>query len=63
MGALATVAARPTDAGPAEDIAARGVAPAPPEPVEFRYVQSDTFTALLAQLRASLLVSTYQANK
>lgn len=35
----------------------------PPAPVEFRYAQSDSFTALLAQLRASLVVSTYQANK
>lgn len=35
----------------------------PPAPVEFRYTQSDSFVALLAQLGASLLVSTYQANK
>ena len=34
-----------------------------PAPVEFRYTQTDGFTALLHQLRASLLVSTYQANK
>jgi uncharacterized protein (TIGR03032 family) len=37
--------------------------PAPPAPVEFRYSQSDSFLALLHQLGASLLVSTYQANK
>jgi uncharacterized protein (TIGR03032 family) len=37
--------------------------PAPPAPVEFRYSQSDSFVALLHQLAASLLVSTYQANK
>jgi uncharacterized protein (TIGR03032 family) len=37
-------------------------APAPPA-VEFRYTQSDSFVALLHQLGASLLVSTYQANK
>jgi uncharacterized protein (TIGR03032 family) len=36
---------------------------APPAPVEFHYVQSESFVALLHQLRASLLVSTYQANK
>ncbi len=31
--------------------------------VEFHYTQSDGFAALLQQRRASLLVSTYQANK
>jgi len=36
---------------------------APPPPVEFRYTQSDSFVALLRELGASLLVSTYQANK
>jgi uncharacterized protein (TIGR03032 family) len=36
---------------------------APPAPVEFHYAQSESFVALLHQLRASLLVSTYQANK
>ena len=35
----------------------------PPAPVEFRFTQSDSFVALLSQLRATLLVSTYQANK
>jgi uncharacterized protein (TIGR03032 family) len=39
---------------------ARGEAPAP---VEFRYTQTDSFPALLTGLGASLLVSTYQANK
>ena len=38
-------------------------APAPPAPVAFHYTQSDSFVALLHQLQASLLVSTYQANK
>jgi uncharacterized protein (TIGR03032 family) len=37
--------------------------PAPPAPVEFRYIQNDGFVALLHRLGASLLVSTYQANK
>src|SRR5690349_20592094 len=35
----------------------------PPPPVTFRYTQTDSFVALLHQLGASLLVSTYQANK
>jgi uncharacterized protein (TIGR03032 family) len=39
------------------------VAEAPPAPVEFHYAQDEGFVALLQQLRASLLVSTYQANK
>lgn len=43
--------------------AAPGTRPAPPAAVAFRYTQSDGFTALLAGLGASLLVSTYQANK
>src|SRR5262245_8704083 len=34
-----------------------------PPPVEFHYTQSESFVALLHQLGASLLVSTYQANK
>src|SRR5258706_9866544 len=38
----------------------RGEAPAA---VEFHYTQTDSFVALLQQLGASLLVSTYQANK
>lgn len=37
--------------------------PAAPAAVEFRYTQTDGFPALLQQLRASLLISTYQANK
>jgi uncharacterized protein (TIGR03032 family) len=36
---------------------------APPTAVECRYTQTATFAALLHQLRASLLASTYQANK
>jgi uncharacterized protein (TIGR03032 family) len=34
-----------------------------PTAVEFHYTQSDSFVALLHQLGAALLVSTYQANK
>jgi uncharacterized protein (TIGR03032 family) len=40
-----------------------GCPEAPPAPVEFRYAQTESFVALLHQLRASLLISTYQANK
>ena len=36
---------------------------AAPTAVEFHYTQSDSFVAVLKQLGASLLVSTYQANK
>jgi uncharacterized protein (TIGR03032 family) len=36
---------------------------APPAPVEFRYTQTEGFVGLLRELGASLLVSTYQANK
>jgi uncharacterized protein (TIGR03032 family) len=35
----------------------------PPAPVAFHYTQTDSFVALLHELGASLLVSTYQANK
>jgi uncharacterized protein (TIGR03032 family) len=39
------------------------VRPAPPPPVAFHYTQTDSFVELLDQLGASLLVTTYQANK
>src|SRR4051812_38703485 len=39
------------------------VAPVPPQAVAFHFTQTDSFVALLQQLGASLLVSTYQANK
>ncbi len=39
-----------------------GSAPAPTA-VEFHYTQTDRFAPLLTQLRSSLLVTTYQANK
>jgi uncharacterized protein (TIGR03032 family) len=38
-------------------------APAPPAAVEFLYTQAENFAPLLQELRVSLLVSTYQANK
>ena len=34
-----------------------------PEPVAFHYTQSDSFVSILRELNATLLVSTYQANK
>src|SRR5690349_21585215 len=37
--------------------------PAPPAAVEFLYTQTESFAPLLRELRVSLLVSTYQANK
>src|SRR4051812_47934682 len=40
-----------------------GAPKTPPAPVEFRYTQTEGFVALLHELGASLLVSTYQANK
>ncbi|HEX5105771.1 MAG TPA: TIGR03032 family protein [Pirellulaceae bacterium] len=46
-----------------EQIVSSSSRPAPPAPVEFRYSQSDSFVAVLYELGATLLVSTYQANK
>src|SRR5687767_2270805 len=40
-----------------------GAPTTPPAPVAFHYTQSESFVALLHELGASLLVSTYQANK
>jgi uncharacterized protein (TIGR03032 family) len=40
-----------------------GAPPAAPTAVPFNYTQSDSFVELLRQLGASLLISTYQANK
>ncbi|HUG89744.1 MAG TPA: DUF4915 domain-containing protein, partial [Planctomycetaceae bacterium] len=51
----------PPPAAPVRDVAAAPAAP--PASVEFHYVQSESFVALLAELHASLVVSTYQANK
>ena len=49
---------RELEAPPAPEPAA-----APPAPVAFHFTQSDTFAPLLRRLGASLLVTTYQANK
>jgi hypothetical protein len=70
MNALETPAAGATAGGTSLRNAANGQPaeqspgpPAPPAPVEFRYSQTESFVDLLHQLQASLLVSTYQANK
>ncbi|MBI2826894.1 MAG: TIGR03032 family protein [Planctomycetia bacterium] len=65
MDALATRTAQPADNNTAQQCALPGDSPtpAPPQPVAFHYVQTDSFVALLAKLGASLVVSTYQANK
>jgi uncharacterized protein (TIGR03032 family) len=47
--------------GPGE--AKAGTPPAPPAPVAFHYTQSESFSAVLAEMGSSLLISTYQANK
>src|SRR5688500_38870 len=57
-----SVIREPPHAAPTREAGAPTPHP-PPAPVEFRYVQSESFVALLQQLGASLLVSTYQANK
>src|SRR5262245_42218084 len=44
-----------------KDAGAAGALPA--AAVEFHYTQTESFVALLQELGASLLVSTYQANK
>ena len=47
---------------PANQTTAR-TSPAAPSAVAFHYTQTESFVAVLQQLSASLLVSTYQANK
>src|SRR5690242_18611818 len=56
----AVVAVPPVKAG---DQSTPSASPAAPTAVEFRYTQTDSFVELLHRLGASLLVSTYQANK
>lgn len=57
---MATTTVKPPNTS-SPTVVADGLSPA--TPVEFRFVQTDGFAALLAQLRVTLLVSTYQANK
>src|SRR5262249_27117998 len=56
----AVVAVPPVKPG---DQGTPSASPAVPAAVEFRYTQTDGFVELLHRLGASLLVSTYQANK
>jgi uncharacterized protein (TIGR03032 family) len=58
---MSTVVAMPP-AKPGDNRTPSG-SPAAPTAVEFRYTQTESFVALLHQLGASLLISTYQANK
>ena len=51
------------DLTPSRRLAASGTTPPMPAPVEFRYTQTESFVAVMRELGASLLVSTYQANK
>jgi len=53
----------PVQAGEAPTGAAVRPPRTPPAPVAFHYTQTDSFVGLLHDLQASLLVSTYQANK
>ena len=41
----------------------RSEIPPAPVPVEFRYSQTEAFPAVLRKLGASLVITTYQANK
>jgi len=55
--------ASPENPGEAPGSGAMNHPQAPPAPVAFHYTQTDSFVALLHEIGASLLVSTYQANK
>ncbi len=46
-----------------EESSVRLVSPPPPAPVEFHYTQDENFVAILHELGASLVITTYQANK
>ena len=52
-----------TSAQKASPVRAAQGAETAPAAVEFRYAQTESFPAILNELRASLLISTYQANK
>src|SRR5947208_2667568 len=58
---MSTVVVMPP--GMREGPSAPSVSSAAPAAVEFRYTQTDGFPALLQELGASLVVTTYQANK
>jgi uncharacterized protein (TIGR03032 family) len=65
MSTLATVAEQPTNRSVAQQRALHDdpSAAVPLQPVTFLYTQSESVVALLAKLAASLMISTYQANK
>ncbi len=65
MDALATITEQPatSNSAPMRTAADDSRAPAPPSAAPLYYVQTDSFVALLTELGASLVVSTYQANK
>src|SRR5947209_19347242 len=56
---MSGISTAPPPSPPAVDTLTR----AAPSSVAFHYTQTDSFVALLQQLGASLLVSTYQANE
>lgn len=62
-GSSASAAARQSFAAPGSPAEFWNHSHTPPAPVAFHYTQTDSFVALLHELGASLLVSTYQANK
>src|SRR6266516_1049156 len=61
--AKVTHAMHPLSTGAAQERSLPAAAPAPLQAVPFHYTQTDSFVAALKQVGASLLVSTYQANK
>ena len=63
MNAPATVDVQHSHKHSVQEPMRAGDTTAPPQSVEFHYTQTDSFVTLLQQLGASLLVSTYQANK
>lgn len=64
MDVPATMTARPSETtGSPRLLHAAGNALVSPEPVEFHFTQSEGVVALLTELQASLVISTYQANK
>ena len=63
---MSTVLKRSTTTATAEkseESSVRLISPPPPAPVEFHYTQDEDFVAVLRKLGASLVITTYQANK
>ncbi len=63
MDSPARGTAPPAEISPAQSHTPPGASPVALNAVPFHYVQTDSFVAVLAELRMSLTVSTYQANK